>query len=52
MEKFEEAECTPFVLPHHAIGTCQTLLDSVKEYMKRVMTVEAGDILQLYYKKK
>lgn len=50
--KVEGAECTPFVLPHHAIGTYQTLLDSVKEYIKRVMNVEAVDIVQLYYKKK
>ena len=39
------------MLPHHAIGTYQTLLDRVKEYIKRVMKVEAVDILQLYYKK-
>lgn len=28
------------------------MLDSVKEYIKRVMNVEAVDIVQLYYKKK
>lgn len=47
--KVEGAECTPFVLPKR--WTYETLLDCVRNYVRRVSNNQLLDISTLYYKK-
>lgn len=47
--KVDGAECTPFVLPKR--WTFDTLIDIVRDYVRRVSNNTSLEVLNLYYKK-